>query len=474
MTKLSIGQAERLVIVEKANAGFITVKEAAERIGISERQVQRLKKEVRENGPAALIHKNTNRQPKSTIGAKTRKKILKIRKKPGYRDANFNHFLELLSVNHQIEISYSSLYRLLTNEGEKSPKKRRRFKKHRRRKRREQAGSMVQIDASPYDWLGIGINMNLHGAIDDATGQVAGLYLCKNECMLGYYEVMRRMIGVFGIPDAMYADRHTIFRSPNADKAKAVDAPADIKVNETQFGRAMSELRVNIIAARSPQAKGRIERLWQTLQSRLPVEFEIHGVKDIDTANEFLSQYIFAINSEFAVEAEDESAFLPLEEGIVLDHVLCIKETRKLDKGQVFSYGGKQYQVEKSNYSNWIPHKAEITVLLSPRFGIRIAYKNMVFETIPVKLKKKSQPTEAISKHNDAKKHIKSEFAFDPQDGLQWRPGLPTYLEVFETVQEIFERPCVKVRSNLPNIPYGNYSTRSTHFDDEFDDHTKA
>jgi len=449
VTKLSLGQAQRLVTVEKANAGFITVKEAAEQLGISERQIQRLKKEVRDNGPAALIHKNTNRSPSNAITEETKAKILKIRKKAGYRDANFNHFLELLAVHHNIEISYSALYRLLSEDGQKSPMKRRRFKRHRKRKRCEQAGSLVQVDASPYDWLSNGSMLNLHGIIDDATSQVTGLYICKNECMLGYHEVMRRMINTFGIPDAIYADRHTIFRSPNADKAKSVDAPPDMKVNETQFGRAMSELGVKIIAARSPQAKGRIERLWGTLQSRLPVEFEVRGIHDIDSANDFLNHYIYAFNSEFAVEPEeDEKAFLPLEEGMILDNILCVKETRKLDSGQEFSYGGNRFQIEKSHYSNWLPPKADITVMVSPHIGIRAAYKNLVFETVLTKSKprKKSATIEETPKPIIDPSTYRSEFAFNSNEGLNWSPGLPSYREVFDIVQEIFERPYAKMR----------------------------
>jgi len=333
---------------------------------------------------------------------------------------------------------------LLTEEGEKSPKKRRRFKKHRRRKRREQAGSLVQIDASPFDWLGNGTMFSLHGTIDDATSQVTGLYLCKNECMLGYHEVMRRMIGVFGIPDAIYADRHTIFRSPNADKAIAVDAPPDMKAKETQFGRAMTELGIHIIAARSPQAKGRIERLWGTLQSRLPVEFEVNGIKDLESANSFLQSYIFAFNSELAVEPEDcESAFLPLEGSIILDHILCIKETRKLYNGQVFAYKGKSFQIEHSTYSNWIPPKAEITVLTSPHIGIKAAYKNLVFDTKLIKTKKTLTDKNALS--TTATPPDPSVFrTFNSTTsnlGKPRDPELYSYREVFEIVQEIFEKP---------------------------------
>lgn len=435
-------QHDRLDVINKANASFITVREAAEKLGISERQIHRLKNEVREKGPAALIHQNSNRIPAHALSGKTKEKILSIRKKPGYCKANFRHFQELLETEHGITISYSALYRLLSEDGIKSPKTRRRFKPHRRRKRRPQAGSLIQMDASPYEWLDNGYTLALHGAIDDATGQVTGLYLCKNECLLGYFEIMRRMIGIYGVPDAAYADRHTIFRSPNADKAKAADAPPGIKVHETQFGRALSELGIQIIAARSPQAKGRVERLWETLQSRLPVELAIRDIKDIDTANEFLKTYIFAFNSEFAVEPQDsDNAFLPLEEGKNLDHILCVKEKRSLDSGHEFSYGRKRFQIEDSPYVNWLPPKADITVMTSPYIGIMVAYKNYVFTTKPA-LPKRSAKETPFSKEKDKTSHVNSPSTrWEPKDGLPWKPGLPSYRESLEIIHEIFNKP---------------------------------
>ena len=441
---LTTEQLNRLNVINQANAGFITVQVAAEKLGLTERQVQRLKKEVRENGAAALVHKNTNLTPAHALPEKTKKKILEIRGKPGYNKANFRHFQELLETVHKIKISYSALYRLLKGEGINSPKIRRRFKAHRRRKRRNQAGDLVQMDASPFDWLSTGVTLNLHGVIDDATGQVTGLYICQNECMRGYHEVTRRMIGVFGIPDSVYADRHTIFRSPNEDKANAVDAPPGIKAHETQFGRAMSELGVKIIAARFAQAKGRIERLWETLQSRLPVEFAIRGITDIDEANEFLKTYIFAFNSEFAVEPQDsETTFLPLEEGKILDHILCVKETRTLDNGQVFSYRGKRFQIVKSRYSDWLPPKAKITVMVSPYIGIKAAYKNYVFETSPAPAKQIAckTPVEKTMPKTGNLSGNKPDPDWTPKDGLAWQPGLPSYRESLDIIHEIFNKP---------------------------------
>jgi len=432
----------RLDIINKANAGFITVREAAEKLELSERQVQRLKNEVRINGPAALVHKNTDRPPAHAISEAAKAKILEIRNRPGYKDSNFKHFQELLETEHRISISYSSLMSLLKGKNIQSPKKRRRFRPHRRRKRRPQAGSLIQLDASPYDWLCINLPLALHGSIDDATGQVTGLFLCANECMSGYHEVMRRTITVFGVPDSAYADRHTIFRSPNADKAKAIDAAPGIKVHETQFGRALSELGIKLIAARSAQAKGRIERLWQTLQSRLPVEFEIRGIKDIDAANEFLSTYIFALNSEFAVEPADfDNAFLPLEENKDLNYILCVKEERKLDSGQVFSYGGRRLQIKDAPYARLIPPKAKISVMVSPYIGIKAAYKNYVFDTQAAPDKKPAAKAMGPKTPTTEPRAYRSDSAWESKDGIPWRPGLPSYKESLEIVHEIFSRP---------------------------------
>ena len=438
----------RLDVINKANAGFITVKEAAEKLGISERQIQRLKREVRDNGPAALIHKNSNRAPAHAFSVETKKRILEIRQKVGYRDANFSHFQELLETKHSIAISYNALYNLLTQEGIKSPMTRRRFKPHRRRKRRPQAGSLLQTDASSHDWFGTGVRVALHGAIDDATGQITGLYLCKNECMLGYFEVFRRTIENYGIPEAAYADRHTIFRSPNADKAKAIDAPSGIKVNETQFGRALAELGIQIIAARSAQAKGRIERLWGTLQSRLPVEFAIQKISEIDSANEFLRDYIYAYNSEFAVEPEDcDNAFLPLEEGVVLNHILCVKEDRLLDSGHVFSYCGKRFQIEDAPYVSWMPPRAKITVMASPQIGIKAGYMKYVFDTKPAPVRNPAKKEAASKSVPIGASAFRSENAWIPKDGLCWKPGLPSYREMVEIVHDIFTKPYASVNT---------------------------
>jgi transposase len=392
--KLSNQQLKRYEVIIKAIDQTITVNEAAKTLGLSTRQIKRLKQKVKEHGAAALIHQNSLKRPAHALSEQTKEQIIKIRKQPEYDRCNIRHFRELLAEHHDIELSYTTLRNLLLAQGLPSPKTKRRFKPHRRRKRKSQAGLLLQVDATPYAWFKADRKTYaLHGAIDDATGQITALFLTKNECLHGYFEMMRRTIQNYGVPVSLYADRHTIFQSPNKDKA-ILDPK--LKVNDTQFGRCLKELDVNLIPARSPQAKGRIERLWGTLQSRLPVEFSLRDIRTIDEANTFLRQYIYAFNSEFAVEPQQtDSLFSPLREGLNLDYILCVKETRIIDSGGVFSFGGRAFKVTETMASGILPKGAKISVLADPAFGIKAQRNNVVFDVLPFIVPKKVQPTKS-------------------------------------------------------------------------------
>ncbi|GAW30934.1 integrase [Carboxydocella sp. JDF658] len=256
------------------------------------------------------------------------------------------------------------------------------------------------MDATPFEWFGTNEKFALHGAIDDATGKIVGLYLAKNECLQGYFEVIWQIVNKHGIPASIYADRHSIFLSQNASKLTIEDQLQGKVVNDTQFGRAMKELGITLIPARSPQAKGRVERLWETLQSRLPVEFKIAGITTIDAANEFLSQYIEKFNSQFAVKAlEPETAYRVLDQNIDIGHILCVKQKRTIDNGGVFSFYNRHFKVIYKE-TNPIPPRTKIDVLISPVFGVKVQYKNTVFETLLyVKPQKTQKPkTEATER----------------------------------------------------------------------------
>ncbi|MGO1651880.1 ISNCY family transposase [Senegalia sp. (in: firmicutes)] len=374
-------EISRLRVINQTIDKVITNQEAAELLNLSERQVIRVKKGVVEEGPAFIIHKNRGRKPKHATLDETRELIIEL-KQTKYEEANFNHFQELIEEHENIQISYPTVYRILTEAGIKSPKKHRKRKTHHRRKRKPQKGMLVQIDASPHKWI-IGSNsFDLHGAIDDATGEIFALHFTPNECMEGYFEIVRQIISNHGIPTSLYCDRHTIFISPKDDKLSLEDQLEGKTVNLTQFGRAMDELGINIIKAYSPQAKGRIERLWGTLQSRLPVEFKIHGITTIEQANTFLAEFIVKYNKKFGVVPEDDTpAFRSLDSNIDLNHILCIKEERTIIEGSAFSYGGRYYQLIKNNKKASALPKAKLTVLTSSKIGVRAMYSNVVYDT---------------------------------------------------------------------------------------------
>ena len=397
-------QLNRYKVISMAIEGKLTNDEAAQALNLSKRQIIRLKKGVKEVGPSFLIHKNTGRKPSHAIDNELKQKIIELKNSEKYKDTNFLHFKDILEDHEGIKISYSALYSILSSAGIKSPRKHRKRKPHHRRKRKPQEGLLIQMDASPFDWLGTGEKLSLHGAIDDATGKVVGLYLCKNECLHGYFEITRQMLLNHGIPASIYTDKHSIFLSTNASKLSIEDQLQGKVVKETQFGRAMNELGISLTYANSPQAKGRIERLWNTLQGRLPIEFKLANIKNIDDANEFLASYISIFNEKFAVEPEEpESAFRPVPNNIAIENILCVKETRKLDNGYVFSFYNKHYQVLLDDCS--IPVKSKVTVLVSPSFGVKVQYKDKIYDVISfVKPKRNKKDKDSTLTKNKSKK----------------------------------------------------------------------
>ncbi|MFY9213400.1 MAG: ISNCY family transposase [Tissierellaceae bacterium] len=427
----------RLRVINQTIDQVLTIREAAELLGLSERQVLRLKKGVKNEGPSFIIHKNRGRKPKHATTDDIKNLVIEL-KQTKYEEANFNHFQELIEEHENVKVSYPTVHRILTEAGIKSPKKHRKRKTHHRRKRKPQKGMLVQIDASPHTWI-IGSNsFDLHGAIDDATGEILALHFTPNECMEGYFEVVRQIVSNHGIPTSLYCDRHTIFISPNDDKLSIEDQLEGKTVNLTQFGRAMEELGINIIKAYSPQAKGRIERLWGTLQSRLPVEFKIHGITTIDQANAFLAEFMVKYNKKFGVEPEDaNTAFRFLDSNINLNHILCIKEQRTIIEGSAFSYGGQYYQLIKGDKKASALPKAKVTVLSSSKIGIKAMYSNVVYDTRKlVERPKKSIQIEA-KKVQDNKSR--------PSENHPWRQldkkPIPSYREdiLYEQDTEIAE-----------------------------------
>jgi len=402
----------RVHVIKSLIEDRMTSRDAAEVLSLSERQIKRLKAGVKKEGEVFVIHKNRGRKPKHTIPGEIREEIVFLARNK-YKGVNYTHLSELLREHEGITVSQSSVSRILKAKGIKSPRKHRPPKPHRTRERKPQEGLLLQMDASPYEWLP-GIGCSLHGAIDDARGNITGLHFCENECLNGYFEVKRQTILEYGLPISIYVDRHTIFKAPSNAKLTIYDELEGKAFAYTQFSRAMQELSIGIIYAYSPQAKGRIERLWETLQDRLTLEMRLAGIKSIKEANAFLPGFIKRFNARFTVvPREPQSAYRPLGEHINIDYILCRKETRKASQGSTFSFGGQIYQLSKNNQVVSMSNKAIITVLTSPRFGIRAEYKGGVYQ-----VRKAVRPARVIAKKDKVKKSI------NIKDDHPWKNGV--------------------------------------------------
>lgn len=376
---------KRATLIEACINGKCTVKQVAYALGISERRVKQIKKEVKENGVKSIQHGNRGRKPKNTIPDETRKKILELRSSYEYEISNFKHFQELLKEHENIEISYSALYNILKNAGIKSPKKHRKTKLHHRRKRKEAEGMMLQADGTPFDWFETGEKYSLHGFVDDATGKITGLYMCKNECLLGYLEVLRQTLENFGIPISLYPDKYSVFFPPKkiSDHLTIEEQLNGRQKGITQFGRIVEELGIEMFPASSPQAKGRIERVWETLQSRLITEFRINKITNVDDANKFLIEFIKIYNSKFSVEPSNSSSvFLKLPKRYNLDELLCVKFERTIDNAGVFSINNSKFQLLDRN----LPPKTKVQIYLSQKIGMRVKVNNKTYDVAPLEV----------------------------------------------------------------------------------------
>lgn len=303
---MSRRQWKRLEAVERVEAGKLTTAEAATVLGLSVRQVRRLRRAVEKRGAPAVIHGNRGRPAHNRIAKAVRERILKLRRTK-YDGFNDQHFTEKLR-GEGIQFSRSSVQRLLRAAGIGPPRKRRAPKHRRRRDRKPQAGLMILWDGSRHDWLeGRGPMLCLIGAIDDADGELLpGAHFVEHECAAGYLAVLKAIAQEKGLPWSAYMDQHGSLK--RNDDNWTLEEELRGRQSPTQVGRALEQLEIEIIYALSPQAKGRVERLWGTLQDRLVSELRLAGARSVEQANAVLSAYRPEHNRRFTVAAANTTA----------------------------------------------------------------------------------------------------------------------------------------------------------------------
>lgn len=324
------------VYVKGLYNGKYTLRQASESTGYTREHLCVLKKQYSLLGDSLFEHRNRGRVPKNKTDPELARRIALLYS-AHYSDVNFSYFCHCLEEFEDIKISLATLRKIMKDYGLVSPEAHRIKKKkpvHRPRLRRESEGDLMQVDGTPYAWFykfGDNKRYCLTGGIDDATGKITGLYFTEFECLYGYLEVLRQTCRSYGVPREVYSDRAAIFchtpKGPNLAQWEKLEVMHE---KRTQWQRICEELHIHQILAWSPEAKGRVERMWRTIQGQLPVWLYKNGIQTVEDANREIHRYIENFNKAYAVAPADDDNFY-IDAPSDLDDILCAQFPRRAD-----------------------------------------------------------------------------------------------------------------------------------------------
>ncbi|NKE73834.1 ISNCY family transposase [Candidatus Manganitrophus noduliformans] len=339
---MSTKELRRLSVVRQAMQKKMTQRAAGEALGLSERQLRRLIRRIRAEGEAGIAHRGRGKRSNRGLAAKRKAEILRLYKRQ-YADFGPTLAAEKLLERDQIAVSDETLRQWLLAEG--IDHFRRRARPHRAwRQRRSHVGELIQMDGSHHLWFeDRGPKCVLMAYIDDASSCVQARFY-EYEGTIPAMESFKRYVKRYGLPLAVYADKHTTYKSP---AEATINEQLEDRAPQSQFERALGELGVKMIHAHSPQAKGRVERLFKTFQDRLVKEMRLAGISSIEAANRFLLEYLPIYNRRFSVKPAQEANLHRPRPGLrVLDQILCIKTERTLRRDFTVAHDRKLYQIE--------------------------------------------------------------------------------------------------------------------------------
>ena len=370
MTTLTMRDEKRLDVIQRVYRSELTVVQAAAVLGISERQCYRVKARVGKAGAKGVVHGNRGRSCQRKTQEKIVRRVLELARGK-YKDFNDHHLTEKLEEQEKIKLSREKVRRILRAEGIGSPKKRRGIKHRSRRERRAAEGMMLQVDGSPHDWLeGRGPRLCLIGAIDDGTGKVMGAFFAPAESSWGYFHLFSEIFKDHGLPQSIYADRHSVFWT---DREPTVGEQLINKKPTTEVGRGLEELGVTLILAHCPQAKGRIERLWNTFQDRLVSELRLAKAKNMEQATAVLDRHLAVHNRKFAKPAKAEPAWRKVS-ALEIERALCFKQQRTVAKDNTVTFEGTVLQIPKTSpFRSYANKRIDVHVLLDG--AVELFYK---------------------------------------------------------------------------------------------------
>jgi len=374
---MNLKELKRMQVLQQIEAKQMTAGQAAEIMGVSLRHTRRIIARYREQGAAGLVHGNRGRPAHNRITEAVRAKIEDLAEGK-YRDYNDSHFTDELEDEWpELQVSRSTVRRIRRSRGLGSPRKRRPPRHRRRRERKPQEGMLLQTDGSRHDWLeGRGPWLTLIAYIDDATSEVSGAVFREEEDAAGYFMGLQAICRRKGVPAAIYADRHTIFQSPaeaSLEQQLADEQPL------SQFGRLLDELGIELIEAHSPQAKGRIERLWGTLQDRLVKALREANASNVEEANQVLVKFLPKYNRRFMVEpAQSGSAYVPWSKEYRLENYFCFKHQRTVTNDNTIPFDGHRLQIPPGpKRRSFAKARVDVWQLLDGRLEVRYQGKRL-------------------------------------------------------------------------------------------------
>jgi len=368
--RMSYKERRRLVVMARVNGGEITMKEASDMLGISYRQVKRIRARYKREGDIGLVHRSRGRESNRGYDDAVREVVLKEYQEK-YLGFGPTLFSEKLDECHGLEIGHEALRRWLIKGG--LWQKQRKRSKHRKwRERKEHFGELVQMDGSHHEWFDDrGSKCCLMVMVDDATGHTMAL-MSEEETTEAAMRLLWLWIDSYGIPVALYTDRKNVYisdREPSLEEELSGQEPI------TVFGKACRKLGIRIIPANSPQAKGRVERKNGVFQDRWVKELRLKGISDIENANRMLPLFTDKMNDKFAVIPFSSTDYhQPLPEGLNLEDIFCWEETRTLGNDWTVRFESRWFQIPAQ--SNLPPSKGRVMVRKRLDGSLQIVYRN--------------------------------------------------------------------------------------------------
>lgn len=402
-------------ILQQLIDGKIKNNDAARELGLTVRQVQRKKKDFMLLGPKSVIHKSKGKPSGRGYSSSLKEEIVAIYRSE-YNGWNFSHFNEFLEYEHNITVSQSVVYNTLTAKGIKSPsRKKHKPKGHPPRARKENAGELIQVDASDHAWIELsGVMHHLHGAIDDATSIVLSCVLQPEETTYGYQLMLKEIIENYGIPNCLYTDFRTVFQSPK--KLTPEEELAGKEIGATRFGEMLDYLGIDIISTMCPQAKGRIERLWRTFQDRLVKELRKEHITSLEEANRYIREVFLPRYNAIHASTIDcnKNMFVPVYDGFDYNKELALRAHQRVCHGTYVQSDGNTYAIFKDGEPCRINTSLDVDVFICLDGTRKIYYENSWYDLKkiervrppkPIKPKRTQVEINASKGHKQANNH---------------------------------------------------------------------